>query len=262
MSKAKCVVKVGFLVSAVVVLLAVPVAKADLEGGLIRFEASSSSGNGVLNLGPRDAWFSGHKGYGGQWDWFQMYLARPVDIVVDGQPDQVLGTVKSMNLTYVNDPQVNLNFSVQAGAVDTTFTIASALLSFPTITSAEAVASAAFSVTDLNGTGVTLSGLGPQNGAFVAQYNGWAAMLLGTTYADVIDEVKTTMPYGTNSVSIDVPEVGTNPIGDPVDDISSLIKFGLTANDLASGTTTFVVTPEPGSLALLALGVLVAGRRR
>jgi hypothetical protein len=39
-------------------------------------------------------------------------------------------------------------------------------------------------------------------------------------------------------------------------------KFRLSAGDQASGTSIFVITPEPTSLALLGLGVLFGIRRR
>jgi hypothetical protein len=58
------------------------------------------------------------------------------------------------------------------------------------------------------------------------------------------------------------PATGYAPIADPVADMSAMISFELSADDLASGTTNFVIVPEPTSLGLLALGVIGLLRRR
>ncbi|MFN0136382.1 MAG: PEP-CTERM sorting domain-containing protein [Phycisphaerae bacterium] len=163
---------------------------------------------------------------------------------------------------YVQDPVVNLNFAVQAGSADTTFVIASSMLSFPTINSAQAAASAGFSVTDFNGNGASLTGLVGTGSSFgyLAQYNGFAFTQSGTTFAEVLPAVAAGA-FGTNTVSSNVPGAGFSNIG-TVSDMSSLISFRLSRFDLASGTTSFVITPEPASIALLGLGALAMLRRR
>jgi len=173
------------------------------------------------------------------------------------------GSPGGLGVTYVADPVVNLNFSVQAGGSTTSIVIASALLSFPTINSPVGAASAAFSLTDANGDGATLVGIGDPAGAqggYLAQYNGYAGSLSGTTFAEV-HQMMSAAAFDTTTATVDVPGAGTTPIGVPVFDMSSVISFRLSANDLASGTTNFVITPEPSSVLLLACGLVLARRR-
>ncbi len=151
---------------------------------------------------------------------------------------------------YIDDPVVGLNFSVQSGATETTFNIASALLSFATM-SAEGRASVGISVTDYDGDGAVFEGVGDPNGAegaYLAQYNGFAGTVSGTTFAEEIPGMLA-FAYSTEVRSVDVPvTAGFLPIGVPVSDMSSLFSFKLTANDFASGTSVFVIQVPPVSV--------------
>jgi MYXO-CTERM domain-containing protein len=44
--------------------------------------------------------------------------------------------------------------------------------------------------------------------------------------------------------------------------MSARYRFSLTANDEASGTSSFEIVPAPGAIALLGMGGLLAARRR
>ncbi|MCC6357975.1 MAG: PEP-CTERM sorting domain-containing protein [Phycisphaerales bacterium] len=171
---------------------------------------------------------------------------------------------QTSSIEYVVDPIVNLSFSVAAGNATTTFMIGSALLSFPTISAAEARASVGFSVTDFSGgDGATLTGIGGHSGTagYVAQYNGFAGTNSGTSFAELLPSV-IAAPFLTGTDSATVPASGYTPIGS-VSDMSSLVAFELSAGDFASGTSTFEIIPEPttGVLLLVAAGALLARRR-
>jgi hypothetical protein len=163
---------------------------------------------------------------------------------------------------YHVDPVVNLNFALQAGASTTTFMVSSALLSFPDIALASAVASASFSVTDSNGNGAALASLHP-SGAYLAQYNGFAGTESGTTYTRLLTGVSAGA-FASNTVADSYPATGFVGLAGPISDISSAVGFTLSAHDLASGTTTFTVEPVPAPgaalLALVGFGLLRSRR--
>lgn len=154
---------------------------------------------------------------------------------------------------------VNLNFSVVAGGEATDFTIKSALLSALAIPGATGRASAAFTLTDgIDDDGATLTPLDGV-GAFRADYNGFVPG--GSLFTQLIPEM-TADPMSFANLSQDYPGGGAwSSIGDTVVDMSTMMSFTLSPNDLASGTSIFEVVPEPGSLLLLAVGVGLLRRR-
>lgn len=243
------------------------VANADLTYG-VRITAIALDGSGLTAT---------HE-FNGAWngDTYTWWSNQPVSFEAAGGVS--LGTLNPRNQDgtmwqpegsrafYRADPQVDLSFAVQAGPVPTQFMIASGLLSFPTINGATAQASAGYSVTDFNGDGALLAGggVGPANApeGYLAQYNGFAGLNLGTTFADLIPNVDVdgvTDPFGTDTLA---ESHGFAPIGGPVDDMSSFVSFTLSPFDFASGTTNYVIVPEPASLGLLLVGVAALIRRR
>jgi hypothetical protein len=155
------------------------------------------------------------------------------------------------------ESKVNLNFSVVAGDALTDFTIKSALLNVDPILDAEGRASAAFTLTDgIGDDGATLTPLDGV-GAFRAEYNGFVPG--GSPFTKLIPEMAAD-PMSFADLPQDFPGGGAYaPIGDDVVNLSTMVSFSLTPNDLASGTSIFEVVPEPGSLLLLAI---CAGLRR
>jgi hypothetical protein len=197
---------------------------------------------------------------GDTWTW-TLLVDVPI-VSFDGQ--QLLGTLQAgdTNVHFAQDPSVNLNFAVESGPAPsgTTFTIKSALLTFPTINNATARASAAFTLTDgVDEDGASLTPLNGAPGSYMAQYNGFVPT--GTTFTQLIPSIVAD-PLGTASVSEDYPGGGNYlSVGGPVSDISSQVSFLLSPNDLASGTSVFEVIPEPSALLLLAAGLALVRRR-
>jgi hypothetical protein len=200
----------------------------------------------------------------GNWRW-----ASNSPLTLESWDGTVLGTLNpeggpGSSIEYIEDPVVNLNFSVAAGSTTTTFMIGSALLTFPTITGASGRASAAFSTTDVDGSGAVLTGIAGNTGT-----NGYAAAVNGMAgpapaglnqFAELLPGV-VAGGFGSATVNDNVPPIGYLPIGGTVSSISSFISFTLSPFDLASGTSTFEVIPEPVSALLLVLGAGLLRRR-
>ncbi|MBI5864680.1 MAG: PEP-CTERM sorting domain-containing protein [Planctomycetes bacterium] len=246
----------GVLV-AVAAGVAVQGASADIIGDGITIIAINE------DTGAQDSMtFNVTQGADGSWRW-ESSEARNftngavLNPVVSGQPT-------ASAVAFYEDPIVNLNFSVAAGSSTTTFMIGSALLTFPTINGATARASVGVSISDTLGDTGLLTGTGGTSGnaTYTAAYNGLAGPIVsGTSYAEMIPSVFAPAVQ-TGTASDAMPPIGYAGIGTPVSSISSFIRFTLTPFDVASGTSTFEVVPEPASLGLLLLGSLIAIRRR
>jgi len=160
--------------------------------------------------------------------------------------DDLIASLNSINVFYDVDPSVQLNFSVTAGNTVTTFTFTSSTVVFTPLVNPVATATAAVTVTDNNGNGVTLTGLLPGGKVYRADTD------LGN-YALLVNGVSAAGMFQSNTANESLAGV----INGTVSSISSQFSFTLTALDGASGTSSFTVIPEPGSL--VALGSALAG---
>jgi hypothetical protein len=254
------------LCAAAVVL---PVATADIVGDVLSVTVETEDGyHGVWSGTESDGygtWDVGHTTYTWVLPWdISIYAIEDGTLeigrlVADPNGD---GTANEFVMTYYEDPTVNLNFAAMAGNTTTQFTFQSALLDIvPDIGAAFAVAdaSAGFTVTDIGGTngGATLTGMTSTGRGYLAQYNGFAGTESGTTFTQAFTSLSAGA-FSSNSAS---HNVGPTALGVTAADMSSMVKFSLTRRDLASGTSTYNITPEPGSLALLALGIALLRRR-
>lgn len=261
----------GFIggVASVVAVLGVGVAQADLTHAHLEIRAETTIGGETFvdTKTFETVWNPDQRSWSYSTSAWDVFADRGIEIgylnpdMSGLSPEDQALHQTSTGIFLQQDPIVNLNFAVQANGTDTTFTITSALLSFPTINSAIGQSSASFAVSDTNGLGggATLTGAVPGTGghAYRAAYNGFAGMDLGTTFSTHVLGLSAPV-FGTDAVTEDQLPIGIGSVSD----MSSKIRFTLTAGDLASGSTVYEIVPEPASLALLVFGAAMLVRRR
>jgi len=256
----RCVASALFLLLAVI-----PMASADMDPCLLEVKACDASGLCVGFCALTAADFVGH--YEGGVHYYQ--LVNDINIMFN---EQVVGTLLALNpdtgqpattLEYHNDPEVHLNFALTAGTTDTTFQLTSSHVTFDTIANPFGQSSVGVSVSDRNHNGATLSLVSPLTGTSESYVNGLPpppyGSGTGSLWTDILAGPVIAPMNGTRSQS---DTTGANPIaiGMPVSSMSSQLNFRLTALDLVSGSSTFVITPEPAGLLVLLCGLAL--RRR
>jgi hypothetical protein len=172
--------------------------------------------------------------------------------------DIQLGDVATLNqatLVIVGDPQIAMGFALTAGGADTTVTITSAILSFGPFVNPDGAASAGLTLTETGGDPIAnLVGLaGDVGSAYAAYYN----VPPGTVFAEFVPGLTTD-----TTISDDGDTGGWVLIADTVANMQAQYSFTLSAEDQASGTSNFLIIPEPAGLALLAFGGISALARR
>lgn len=174
----------------------------------------------------------------------------------------VVAEIDRLNVKLDSDPAVDLDFNIRNTTSSAmTVDFLSDVVTFDPIVNPVGYATAALTVTDRNLNGAQATGLFSGNKAYEARYNGEVA------WADLIAPI--TAPKGGSNTGEDrkpgLPTIWM-PINDTLSSIESEFKFTLSAKDSASGTSTFEVIPEPGSIMALGIGLMglagFASRRR
>lgn len=223
---------------------AMAVANADLSGDAFSITASNSDGTASYSASLEDMEWDAESN---TWTWS---LGAPVELTDD--EGDTIGWLNGGNAFIAGDPAINFGFAVQAGSSDTTFSISSAGLSFGTIASPLAQAGAAFTITDTDKTGATFD---------TGRGKAYTADTDGGNFAKLVGSFSAGSGHSASSDDNE-PDSGYTALGYSVSSMSSGVSFTLSANDLASGTNSFEVIPEPSTLALVALGALSMLRRR
>ena len=154
------------------------------------------------------------------------------------------------------DPEVGVEFGVRAGGSAATISILSDVVSFGPLVNPMAYASAGVTLTNIAPAGATITGLFGDGQTHQARYNGTRvfANLVDTFVVPSTGTVVNEEEYGNESSMI--------TINDTLTSIESEFRFRLSARDSASGSSTFVVTPEPATVCLFGLGALSLLRKR
>jgi MYXO-CTERM domain-containing protein len=234
---------VRFLFAAgLVAWLSAPVLAGEVSPTFFMIEVESSLGSESWSIASADV---GYDPATETWNWTSSGAIQ-------------LGEVARLDqgfLTIVGEPQIAMGFAVTAGEADTTVTITSAVLSFDPLANPTGAASAGLTLTEVGGNPpAQLTGLGGDMGsAYAAYYN----TPPGTVFAEFVSSLQT----GT-TVSESGSTGGWVAIAEPVSSMQAQYSFSLSAGDAASGTSNFLVIPEPAGLVLLVLGAAVVVRRR
>jgi hypothetical protein len=165
--------------------------------------------------------------------------------------------IESLKLTVNADPEVGIEFSGRAGNITKTFTFLSDVVTFGSLVNPTAYASAGITLTNRDPAGAKITGLflgGSKT--HQARYNGSTvfANLVGNFVVPSSGTVVNEEEYGNASNMITINGTLTS--------IESEFRFTLSARDSVSGTSTFVVVPEPATIGLLGLGALSLVRRK
>lgn len=224
-------------------------AQAGISGNAIVVTANNSNGTSQAWVVPTSA---------GTWDagtqTWSYEAPAPVPLMTSG--GTWIGTMQRFSMSAVEDPQISLDFVAVASSVDTWFTISTGLLTFAPFVPNFGVASSGITLTDTNGNGAVYTGMGPGGNGYSAWYNGfpgsnlYSAQIPGLAFAGP--------PFDTQSTN----GFFMGAIGGPVGSMSAQWNFIVSAGDAASGTSTYVLLPAPGSVALLGLAGITASRRR
>lgn len=156
--------------------------------------------------------------------------------LIDAQSGTLVATLQSVSVSVTNTTIINLNCTVRAGAADITCEVDSVLLNFPLQTpgSLTGRATASLSVTDVNGNGARVAGVGPPGtGVFMAVLEG-----TGANFSQLVGEV-TVGPFGTAAATQTDPSVGFRTFSAGPDGMVSRLVYSLSGSDLAAATTSF-----------------------
>lgn len=232
----------AFIIAASLCLVAVGrTAKADFVGALVEVKLEAVI-DGQLEQGVLRVALPFEKPGSAPADRIQWRLKQPSSI--RGQRGHMLGSIDNLEVELDGDPKVSLSFAVGAGPAGSTFSISSAVVSFSPILNPLSFATAAVTVTDDSGDGALATGLFPGGTFYQARYNSpavaWANLVVGPVVVPVDDSLtaRGRRPFPS----------GREVIPASVYSIQSEFFFHLSANDSASGTSTFdVLIPLPSA---------------
>ncbi len=219
-------------------------ARAEFIGNLITVEAVNSDGRGVwqIPVPPNSP--------------DMVDYTHPVPVELRDAENMLIGTIDDVMVHLDGDPVASVSFVATAGAFPTTFSVSSAVVSFPAILNPSANAQATVTLTDTSTNGASLTPVAPNTGVFLPTYNG------STLFFPLVGPQTISMG-GMVTASEDT---GNQTILGSVSSIQARFNFTLSAMDVANGFGRFEVVPEPGTIALAAVaaavGALALRRRR
>ncbi len=162
-------------------------------------------------------------------------------------------TINSISAEYVEDPMIFFNFGVSTGGVATNISVSSATLVFPTLLNPTGYASSGMTLTDNNSGGGASVGANLGGFSYNAIYNG-ASLFAAQQGSFNVATSNGTNTQNANDLGIVVPGF--------VGSMQASWGFQVSADDSVGVTSTWVLIPAPGSLAMIGLAGLTMARRR
>ncbi len=237
--------------SAAAALAVAAAAQAGITDPGLVITASNANGSGVYQVFLSNGTFSTTNTPNDTWEWTSPLGGYDIF----DNSFAVVAHVDFMHCKMVADPQITVNFQVDAGALTTHFNIASGVLSFGTLNPASGRATAGIGITDNDGDGALLTGGFPGVRAYHSDFNS------GSTFANLVSPVLAA-PFDSGNGSEDSLGYPVYlPMG-AVSDISAAFDFDLSANDSAVGTSFYEVIPSPAVASVMGLAGLVGMSRR
>jgi len=251
--------KLAFALPLIAVLAAIPIAFADSVSPIaFRIDASNGDGSGFAEIPLSDFTWNGTLN---RYSWSP---SMPLEIWGDN-PTEPVATLPTATLIYQfgATKRIGITFNIDAGTTDTIISFRSGLMGFDTVSGAlaKARATAAIGVSNFNGDGIGRIEeypTGTGNGIYETFYDGDP----GTRFVGLVSWADVGSGGGSASQNYPPGAGQYEPLGVGVDNIRTEFNFILTAGDRGSGNTQFIITPEPTTLALIPLGVLLVLRRR
>jgi hypothetical protein len=244
------------------VLTVAPASGAIISEVIFAIEAEGGGGNSTFDVPLTSGNING--------DTLTWELTQPTPLLDDN--GNQIALLEMASVRYVADPIVVINFLVSTGGAAANFTVTSANLSFAGINNAVGRASSAVTVTDFGGDGASLSGNFPNNDTYRAFYNDPGNVAAtGTTFATLTPGIISSPNSSATSTEGFPDNAGTfssmDESGGSLGTVSSMSAqwaFSVSQNDSASGTSIFIVVPEPASclLCLCGIAALAFVRRR
>jgi hypothetical protein len=232
----------------VAALLFVPAASAELSGNIFELQVCQNGTCVATYFVPSEGTWNPQTQ---QYEWMldqDVVFQNTATGEVFGELQHGTAVVVQPSVGTRSDPQVHLNFVTVGGTTDTEFTVTSSLLNFAAMANPVGQSDVGINLTDRDGDGATLWAASGNNGVSFSHYNGLAPA--GDVFSELLtSSVVVSNAYG--SASGDDDTGGYLPINDTVSSMSAQIHFMVTAHDLASGSSTFLIVPEPASLVLL-----------
>lgn len=192
----------------------------------------------------------------------------PAEGIVLGDGEQDLASFTDLNVSFDADPQVDLNFAVRNSNPNASvrITITAATIGiFPGIENAQGAASASVTLTQGNDsyadTGY-VQGQFPDSKIYQARYSNLQTQNTQTVFANLVSSMNV-LPYQLGiSLTETLPGMGLLDMNDTVWMMEAQYDFILSPGDQASGTSTFLVIPEPATMIFLGVAGLAAVIRR